>query len=203
MFGRCLVVSGELGCSVEMLGVVSMVSCDAAVFVTPRDKREEATEAHRRFASRHGDHGTALAVLAGWRSAPVKERRRWCSENFLNPRALQKAMDIYQQLQGHLEDLKVPLRSCGEDQEPLRKALVAGLFPHAAKRQVDGTYRVVATGQDVHIHPSSVLHGKRAECIVFNELVRTTRQYARGVTAVEALWLPEMAPAYFARKQAN
>jgi len=204
MFGRCLIVSGELGCSEEMLAVVAMVSCDAAVFVSPREKQEEAAEAHRRFSNMFGDHCTALTVFSGWSSSTQKERWRWCGDNFLNARALKKAGDIHQQLRGHLEDLKVPLKSCGDDLDPLRRALVAGLFPHAAKRQVDGTYRVVASGQSVHLHPSSVLHGKRKpECIVFTELVRTTRQYVRGVTCVEASWLPELAPAYFARKQAN
>lgn len=33
--------------------------------------------------------------------------------------------------------------------------------------------------------------------------VRTTKQYARDATVVEASWLPELAPAYFARQHAN
>jgi len=33
--------------------------------------------------------------------------------------------------------------------------------------------------------------------------VRTTKQYARDATVVEAGWLPELAPAYFARQHAN
>ena len=62
---------------------------------------------------------------------------------------------------------------------------------------------MIATGQAVAIHPSSVLCGKKAECIVFNELVRTTKQYARDALVVEAGWLLELAPAYFARQHAN
>lgn len=42
------------------------------------------------------------------------------------------------QLKEHLQALGIPQRSCGEDSLPLRRALVAGLFPHAAKRQLDG-----------------------------------------------------------------
>lgn len=138
MFGRCLVMSGDMGCSEEMLGVVAMVSCDAAVFVTPSEKREEATEAHKRFAARYGDHSTSLAVFKAWKGVPKKDQRRWCSENYTNPRALRKAEDVYNQLRGHLEDLGIPLKSCGEDDAPLRRALVTGLFPHAAKLQLDG-----------------------------------------------------------------
>lgn len=66
-----------------------------------------------------------------------------------------------------------------------------------------GTYKVIATGQTLAIHPSSVLCNKKAECIVFNELMRTTRQYARTALAIDAKWLPELAPAFFARRQAN
>lgn len=42
------------------------------------------------------------------------------------------------QLLGHLQALGMPVKSCGEETTPLRRALTAGLFPHAAKRQVDG-----------------------------------------------------------------
>lgn len=33
--------------------------------------------------------------------------------------------------------------------------------------------------------------------------VRTTRQYARDATVIEPAWLPELAPAFFARQHAN
>lgn len=33
--------------------------------------------------------------------------------------------------------------------------------------------------------------------------VRTTKQYARDATVIEPGWLPELAPAYFARQHAN
>lgn len=42
-----------------------------------------------------------------------------------------------------------------------------------------GTYKVLASGQVVALHPSSVLCGKRPACIVYDELLRTTRDYAR------------------------
>lgn len=57
--------------------------------------------------------------------------------------ALRKAQDIYAQLEGHLSSLGLPIQSCGSDCVPVQRALVAGLFPHAAKRQPDGTYRWV------------------------------------------------------------
>lgn len=204
MYGKVLLASGQMGCSEEALAVVAMVSTDV-VFHQPREKREEAAEAHARFKSREGDHLTLLAAFRAYSGVTRRggERAAWCRSHFVNPRAMRKAMDIHAQLKEHLEALGIPLRSCGEDHLPLRRALVAGLFPHAAKRQLDGSYKVIATGQAVAIHPSSVLAGKKPECIVFNELVRTTKQYARDATVIEPGWLPELAPAYFARQHAN
>jgi len=118
----------------------------------------------------------------------------------LRCRALRKAQDIAQQLEGQLLSLGLTVVSCGADTTPLRRALTAGLFPHAARLQPDNSYRVLATGQVVYLHPSSVLVQRKPECIVFNELVRTTKQYARDAVAVEPRWLPELAPAFFAAR---
>lgn len=56
----------------------------------------------------------------------------------MNARSLQKAGDILDQLQQQLLTLKLPLASAGTEVEPILKALVAGLFTNAAKRQADG-----------------------------------------------------------------
>ncbi len=49
---------------------------------------------------------------------------------------------------------------------------------------------------------AAVLLQRKPECIVFNELVRTTKQYAREACAVEPRWLAELAPAFFTAKPA-
>jgi len=199
MFAKVLLLSGDMGCCLEALGVVAMVSAEN-VFFTPRGKAEEAAEARRRFVCPYGDHTMMLQVFQAWMEVPQKERTKWCRDHFINSRAMAKAADIYKQLKGYLDDLGVPMTSCKEDTTPVRRCLVAGLFPHAARRQPDGTYSLFATSQVVHLHPSSALCGKTPACIVFNELVRTTKQYARSVAVVEPAWLVEMAPHFFASK---
>ena len=82
--------------------------------------------------------------------------------------------------------------------EELRKALVCGLFTHAARRQPDGSFLVIKSGQTVHLHPSSVLLGKKPKCIVFNEVVLTSKQYAHTASVVDAAWLPQLVPRLFA-----
>ena len=43
-----------------------------------------------------------------------------------------KALDILHQMRQHLAALKVPIQSCRKDDTLLRRALLSGLFLHAA-----------------------------------------------------------------------
>ena len=56
---------------------------------------------------------------------------------------------------------------------------------------------MLMSGRQVVIHPSSVLCGKKPSCIVFNDMIWTTRQYARGISVIEPAWLAEHAPAFY------
>jgi ATP-dependent RNA helicase DHX8/PRP22 len=58
--------------------------------------------------------------------------------------------------------------------------------------------RALATSQSVQIHPSSVLFRTKPDCIIFNELVRTTQNYVKNLTRIDPLWLAELAPQYYA-----
>ena len=90
-----------------------------------------------------------------------------------------------------------------EGQEEIRKCLVTGFFLNTARRQHDGTYKTLADNQIVNIHPSSVLHGQKPDCVLYNELVLTSKQYIRGVSQVEVSWLPELVPQFFASSAAS
>jgi ATP-dependent RNA helicase DHX8/PRP22 len=104
-------------------------------------------------------------------------------------------------LQGYLETMGLPLgapNNSDDSHEALRQSLVAGLFLNAARRQPDGRFRVLSSGQEVHMHPSSTLQGRRPKCIVFNEVVLTTKLYAHVASAVDAAWLPQLVPRFYA-----
>lgn len=68
---------------------------------------------------------------------------------------MRKAEEIYGQLTRFVGPgpggLGLPLASCGDDSTPLRRALTAGLFPHAARLQPDGSYKMLATGRQVSV----------------------------------------------------
>ena len=63
-----------------------------------------------------------------------------------------------------------------------------------------GTYQVITSGQAVALHPSSVLFGTKPSCVVFNEIVWTTKQYMVAASAVEQQWLHERGPNFFVHK---
>jgi HrpA-like RNA helicase len=215
IFSHLLLKSNELGCVVEIMTAVSLLSSDT-VFLQPyrdEDKRK-AGLAHRRFASREGDLLTLINIYEAWCKSnkdPV-----WASQNYLSQRALNHATSVRGQLAALLQKLGVDTTvSCTPEKDPFLKCLTAGLYLNVAKKVVthdvatgnsknmnksrglnlytDTTaapYQTVRGAQPVHIHPSSVLFStpngrKLPEYIVFSELLITTKHYMRNVTAVE------------------
>uniref|UniRef100_A0ACD5YJ89 Uncharacterized protein n=1 Tax=Avena sativa TaxID=4498 RepID=A0ACD5YJ89_AVESA len=210
MYSKALIVSSEFKCLEEMLIVVSMLSVES-IFFTPREKLEEARAARKSFESTEGDHITLVNVyraaaecLEKSKNANAKEKtmekalNRWCWENFINYRSLRHARDIHSQIQGHAQQMGLNLSSCGDDMVQFRRCLTAAFFLNAAIRQPDGSFRALGTGQSVQMHPSSVLFRTKPDCVIFNELVRTTQNYIKNLTRIDPLWLAELAPQYYA-----
>lgn len=210
MYARALLASVErFHCAEEVLSILAVLSSDAgAVFLTPRDesKRREAAAVRRRFAATEGDLMSFLSVYEEFKRAATNTRRAWCRRNYISFRAMSHAVKVRQQLrrlllsifsrEGRAEaDI---LQSCGAERKLPCQAILIGFFLNTARRQPDGGYRAVASGQEVRIHPGSVLCGTTTpECIVFDELVLTSQKYVRGVTAVEPHWLPTLLPGFF------
>ena len=76
--------------------------------------------------------------------------------------------------------------------EPILKCFLQGFATNVARLSADGTYKTLVGNQTIAIHPSSVLFGKKVEAIMYNEFVFTTRSYARGVSAIQAVWLQDI-----------
>ncbi|KAG4402063.1 hypothetical protein AAZX31_02G112300 [Glycine max] len=209
LYSKALILASQFNCLEEMLITVALLSVES-IFYSPRDKLEEARTATKCFSSPEGDHITLINVYRASndflekRSMEMntakteKVYRKWCKENFINSRSLRHARDIHRQIQGHVEQMGLNLSSCGDDMLQFRRCLAASFFLNAAVKQPDGTYRTLASGQVVQIHPSSVLFRQKPECVIFNELVQTNNKYVRNLTRVDYLWLTELAPQYYA-----
>ncbi|KAE8724598.1 hypothetical protein F3Y22_tig00010263pilonHSYRG00160 [Hibiscus syriacus] len=127
------------------------------------------------FASSEGDHltlinvhRTSIELLEKRKSEAGKEKpekilRKWCKENFINSRSLRHARDIHSQIRRHVEQMGLCISSCGDDTLQFRRCLAAAFFLNAALKQPDGTYRALASGEVVQIHPTSVLFRTKAD----------------------------------------
>ncbi|XP_074141870.1 putative ATP-dependent RNA helicase DHX37 isoform X2 [Sminthopsis crassicaudata] len=87
----------------------------------------------------------------------------------------------------------------------LRQVVLAGLGDHVARRiqseelldaKWKNGYKTPLLDEPVFIHPSSVLFRELPEFVVYQEIVETTKMYMRGVSAVEATWIPVLLPFY-------
>ncbi|GMH44162.1 hypothetical protein BSKO_12096 [Bryopsis sp. KO-2023] len=196
MFGKVLIAASDLHCAQEVLSILAMVSTDN-VYWEVRDKAKEAYRKQVEFMSTYGDHLTLLNIFSKYQQVSKRERNKWCEEHFLNRRSMSKALEIHEQLEEYCENLSLAVESCGSDFTPVRRALLCGLFPHAARRQPDLTYKLVRSAQRVTIHPSSVLASQKPECIIFSSMVQTSKVYAREVTPIDDEWLTELVPRCF------
>lgn len=209
IYSKALIVAGQFNCLEEMLITVSMLSVES-IFYHPREKLEEARAKMKCFSSLEGDHLTLINV---YRSAEEflnkkklelskekveKSLKKWCKENFINSRSLRHARDVHSQIREHVEQMNLPLHSCGDDTIQFCRCLAASFFLNVATKQPDGTYRDCASGEVVQIHPSSVLFRKKPDCVIFNEFVQTNHKYIRNITRIDRLWLSELAPHYYA-----
>lgn len=207
---RMILASGELGCSEEIASIAAMMGVQNA-WVNPSSLRKKADEAKLEFGARQGDH---ITLLNGTRQSPPlipsflthpfflvvyanfvanKESSKWCYENFLNYRSLQRAITVRKQVVGFMKRFKVPLVSCEGDVTLIQKCIAVGFFANAARRSPDGQYRTLRDSLVLAIHPTSILFNYSPEWVVFQEVVETTNIFMRDLTVIEQMWLPEIA----------
>ncbi|XP_034309636.2 ATP-dependent RNA helicase DHX8 [Magallana gigas] len=194
MLSKMLIMSVHLACSDEILTVVSMLSVQN-VFYRPKDKQDLADQKKAKFHQSEGDHITLLAVYNSWKNN--KFSSPWCYENFVQIRTLKRAQDVRKQMLGIMDRHKLDVVSCGKNTARVQKAICSGFFRNAAKKDPQEGYRTLVDSQVVYIHPSSALFNRQPDWVIYHELVLTTKEYMREVTAIDPKWLVEFAPKFF------
>lgn len=196
-YAKTILLSPGFSCSEEVLSIVSLLSVDTVLY-NPPARRDEVLAARRKFISSEGDHITLLNIYRAFKK--VSGNKEWCRENFVNSRNMGLVKAVQAQLRDICLKLNMKLESCGSDTASVRRCLAHGMFVNAAELRPDGSYVTLDSQQSVAIHPSSVLFQGKPACVVFNELVHTSRCYMRDLCLVDAEWLADAAPDYFSRK---
>jgi ATP-dependent RNA helicase DHX33 len=161
---RSLLESQDLGCTSEVLTVISLLSTTAKVLYDPsfKESREAALDARRKFFHRTGDHLTLLNIHKAYKELSRADGGKrmiqdWCRRHYLNERALTEAQRIRKQLHDLCARVNIdPSSSCGEETEPVLRSLLVGLAHNAASRQPDGTYKDISNGSVCCIFPMPV-----------------------------------------------
>ncbi len=184
-------------CAEELLTIVSMLSVPA-LFFRPKGKETEADAAREKFFVPESDHLTLLHVFNEWVRHDCSNE--WATEHFLHSKALRKVREIRSQLADIMDKLKLPRGSCGHDTDIIREILAASLFHHAARAKGVADYVSLLTRVPCSLHPSSALAGLglAPEFVVYQDLVLTSKEFMTCATAVDADWLAEAAPTFFA-----
>lgn len=149
-------------------------------------------------------------------SAAKLSHNEWCMQNFINGRALTRAHDVRSQLTELCSRVGMDVNtSCSSEMTIFYRCICAGLFLQVATRLPNpgqlpekknyrhkgsgmipsrGHYKTKIGGTIVSIHPSSSLFGRNPapKCVVYTDLLYTTRLYIRGATQIREEWLNDV-----------
>ena len=211
MMAKTLLSAPSFGCLSEILTIAAMTSVGGNIWFQHEGEKKKMETARRKFAVEEGDHLTLLNAYQAFVTKGRKEAK-FCHDNYLNFKAMTRAVSIRAQLKRYLERFgmnveetlssnanKQPLSAGGSDKaEQIRRCLTTGYFAHAAKMQPDGTFRNVAGGTVLHAHPSSLMFNRKAEWVIFHEIMETGQKtFIRDVTKIQKGWLVEYAPEFY------
>jgi ATP-dependent RNA helicase DDX35 len=203
-------LSGEnFGCTQEMLSIIALLQVQN-VFTTPSGRKKEADKAKLKFACVEGDHLTILNVYKVFKEKYTKSKigsvQRWCSDNFLNFKSLQRASLIRDQLTALLRKFHRRVDStCGDQTDPILKCLTSAFFLNTAKISYTGDYKHLRSDLTLKVHPSSVINLYLANTdepppkyIIYNDIVQSKTQHLmRDIFVIDCKWLNELVDNYY------
>lgn len=198
---KAIITADLNGCTEEVCSIVAMLDVASEMWYRPKDKKVHADAARRSFTIRDG--GDMMSILNVWEQWVAADYSYvWAKQAFLQPRSLNRARDVRDQLMKLLERVGLGSSSCGiNDVATIKKCIVAGFFLNSARLQRDGqSYRTTKNPMTVFIHPSSSLientPATHYKWVCYHELVTTSKDYMRQVIPVTPELLAEAAPHY-------
>ena len=194
---KALITSVSLSCSSEVITIISLLTVQS-VYYRPRAQQSQADRSRAIFNDPHGDHLSLMHVYKAWKASGYSSE--WCQDNFIISRNIVRAREVRRQLKRIFRAYKLAVVST-KDIDAIRKAIAAGFFTNAVRKDIREGYRTLSSQDQIYIHPSSCLFHRCPRWVVYHELVFTTKEYMRNVLAVEPQWLVELAPHYFKKAE--
>ena len=199
---RMVIEADKRGVLREVLVIVAALSIQDPR-ERPQDKQELANAAHKRFADETSDFVSWLNL---WAHLKEQQRelsssafRRMCKAEFLHYLRVREWQDLHAQLkqaakQAGLDVTRGAVR-VGEgelDTDAIHQALLAGLLSHVGVRDEQRREYLGARGARFGISPGSALFRKQPQFVMAEELVETTRLWARITARIDPAWAEEL-----------
>ncbi|EKX72127.1 Helicase associated domain HA2 containing protein [Theileria equi strain WA] len=221
MYSKMLISSFRYKCTEECVTIAAMLNVGNSIFYRPKDRIFHADNARRNFFKQGGDHLTLLHVFNEWEETEFSVS--WCYENYIQYKSMQRARDIREQIMELITRLDIgdgeqkekerekqnkeegKLEDLGNVTENILKSITSGFFVHAATRSTfrgTASYRTLKYPQNVDIHPQSSLFDQEPKCVIYDDLVLTTKHYMRQVIEIKPEWLTQLAPHYYKQDEA-
>lgn len=194
-------IDQEIGADALALAAIATVS--GSVFFRMGSEEEKQLADNRKvgFCHKGGDLLTLLEVYRQYLQQPKGKRNKWAFDNSLNAKSLRLTEATVKELKlalKHELNVKVPdaVPRCDDTDLKLQRILVSCYTTNLCvfTGHEKAGYRVVSFNHCVQLHPSSALKflGATPQFIVFEQLLKTSRDFAINATPVEERWLREM-----------
>ena len=113
-----------------MLTIVSMLSVLSISF-RPKNREDDADAWKEKFQVTKSDHLTYLNTYIQWEKHKCSSK--WCTDNFILGKAMQKMREVRSQLVEIMETMKMEIYSSGTDWYVVRKCICSAYFYNAAR----------------------------------------------------------------------
>ena len=212
-----LIQANASDCLSDVIDVVSCLSVENLLLNPLPEQRDEVNERRLMLCNGGKKYGDLIMMKElfdvyfyelGKGASSTSERQSWCKELCLSYRGFKNVIKIRNQLRmycGRLfegsqlaaseegEELGEGISANSERIARVLKCFLVGFSKNTAIGMPDRSYRTVATGETISVHPSSLLFlNKSCPSIMYIEYVFTTKGYARNVSRIELEWLQEV-----------
>ncbi|WP_404393054.1 ATP-dependent RNA helicase HrpA [Humibacillus xanthopallidus] len=199
---RMVIEADRRGVLREVLVIVSALSIQDPR-ERPQDKQELAAASHKRLADETSDF---LGWLNLWAYLKEQQRelsssafRRLCKAEYLHYLRVREWQDLHSQVRQAAKQAGLDVNrgdattALGEiDADAVHQSLLAGLLSHIGVRDEQKREYAGARGTRFGISPGSALFRKQPQFVMAEELVETSRLWARMNARIDPVWAEQL-----------
>ena len=195
--GRMIIEASKYRALSEVLVIVSALAVmDPREY--PIDKKEAATQYHKRFFDEKSDFLSYLKLYEYIRelqgSLSNSAMRRQLKQEFISFLRVREWLDVHRQLRASAQMLGLNFNDEKAEYEAIHRSLIAGLLSHIGMVEPNGNNYIGARGTKFLIFPGSSIAKKPPKWLCAAELAETTRLFARTVAAIDPGYAEAAAP---------